>query len=184
MFFITCVVVGTLLYIGAMYARGYRYDKSEGKLSPRGLLVIKSSPDGAQVYIDGTLKTATNSNLSLVPGSYEVSVKKDGFRSWSKNLTIEKEIVTEADATLFRSVPALSPITFSGSLGPIQSDDLSKIVFIVPPSKENIDQDKEGLWIIETINLPIGFARDPRRITDGDLTSAKYSFPRRKANSS
>jgi hypothetical protein len=176
MFFLTCVVVGTLLYIGAMYARGYRYDKNQGKLSPRGLLVIKSNPDGAQVYIDDILKTATNSNLSLVPGKYDVSIRKDGFRTWEKTLTLEKEIVTEADATLFRSVPALSPITFSGASGPVQSDDLSKIIFTVPPTKENIDQDKEGLYIIETINLPIGFSRDPRRITDGDLTGATYEF--------
>lgn len=176
MFLLTCVVVGSLLYVGAMYARGYRFDKTQGKLSPRGLLVIKSNPDGAQVYIDGILKTATNSNLSLVPGSYEVTVKKDGFRSWSKNLVIEKEIVTEADATLFRSVPALSPITFSESTGPIQSDDLSKIIFSVPATKDNIDRDKEGLWIIETINLPIGFSRDPRRITDGDMTGTTYQF--------
>ena len=176
MFLLTCLIVGTLLYIGAMYARGYRFDKNAGKLSPRGLLVVKSNPDGAQVYLDGTLKTATNTNLSLAPGGYKLEIKKDGYRTWSKEITIEKEVVTEADAALFKVAPALSPITFFGAGFPVESDDFSKIAFSVPATTENLALDKEGLWIIETINLPIGFSRDPRRIADGDLVKATWSF--------
>lgn len=175
-FLLTCIVVGILLYVGILYARGYRFDEDTGQLSARGLLVTKSNPDGAQIYINGVLKTATNSTLPLVPGSYQVEIKKDGFRSWSKKLTIEKEVVTETEATLFRIAPALSPITFSGVMNPVLSDDLSKILFSVPATKENSDQEKDGLWVIETINLPIGFSKDPRRITDGDLSGTTYRF--------
>jgi hypothetical protein len=54
------------------------------------------------------------------------------------------------------------------------SEDFTKIAYVVPPASDNVE--RAGLWIIETINLPLGFNRDPHRITDGDLTTAKYEF--------
>ena len=59
--------------------QGYKIDLSTKSLHPTGLLVATSIPDGAQVFIDGKLKTATNTTLNLLPGEYEVEIKKDGF---------------------------------------------------------------------------------------------------------
>src|SRR4030042_6361491 len=120
-------VVGTLIFL---YAKGYRLDSDTKKFSPNGLLVIKSVPDGAQIFINGELKTATNATIPLIPNTYDVSVKKEGFLSWNKRLTIEKEIVTEASAHLFKSVPSLSAITFLGVENPIPSHDLTKISYV------------------------------------------------------
>ncbi len=172
-FLSTLLIVGVIGVVASYYARGYRFDQTL-KLNPSGLFVANSDPTGAQVFIDGELKTATNATINLSPGTYDVTIRKEGFLQWTKRLTVEKEIVTQVDAQLFPSVPSLSPITFSGAFSPVVSPDLGKIAYGVPLNPD--DGEKAGLWVIETINLPLGFNRDPRRITDGDLTGATWQW--------
>jgi hypothetical protein len=107
-FLATLFIVGIVGIFVSYYARGYRLNipllTSKGiiKFQPNGILVIKSEPDGASVYIDRELKTATNATISLSPGTYDVEVRKDGYFSWYKRLTIEKEVVTQASVSLLR----------------------------------------------------------------------------------
>lgn len=166
MIFLTILVVGILGLFASYYARGYRFNIKTFEFTPNGILVIKSEPDGASVYINGELKTATNATISLPPGSYDIEVKKDGFMTWSKRIQIEKEIVTQATVSMFKNAPSLSPVTFSGASNPVSSKDGTKIAY----------SDKEGLYTTETYNLPIGFSNSPTKITDGDMTNAQYSF--------
>ena len=174
-FIITLIIVGGLGVFATYYARGYKFDLKTLKFQPNGILVLKSEPDGASVYINGELKTATNANLSIAPGTYDVEVKKDGYFSWYKRLTIEKEIVTQAAVSLFKNAPSLSPTTLSGAVNVVMSEDGSKIVFSVLPSK-SITNDKTGLWTLDTFSLPLGFGSGPKRIADGDMTNATYAF--------
>lgn len=167
----TFFVVGTVATLISLYARGYRFNSKNMKLNPNGLFVIKSDPDGAQIYIDGDLKTATNATIPLPPGTYDISVKKEGYLTWNKRLTIDKEVVTEATANLFKSTPSLSAVTLNGVENPTPSRDFTKIAFVVPSSAST---DYQGLWVIETINLPLGFTRDPKKITDGNLDGSSF----------
>jgi len=169
------LIVGFLGYFLILYARGYHLNLKTWKFQPKGILVIKTEPTGAQIFINADLKGASDSNFSLSPGVYDVDIKKEGFLPWSKRLTITKEIVTEASLSLFKSTPAFSPITFSGANFPVSSADLSKIAFSVLPAA-GVEKDKIGLWVMDTSSLPLGFSRDPKRITDGDLTVATYQF--------
>lgn len=174
-FLITIIVVGSALYVASLYARGYRFDFQTLKFTPNGLLIIKSVPDGAQIFIDGEFKTATNATIPLPPETYDIRVEKEGYRSWTKRLTIEKEIVTEATAHLFKIAPSLSAVTFSGTLNTTPSRDFTKISYVVPIDGKEVDnQNTAGLWVIEMLNLPLGFSRDPKRITDGDLKNASW----------
>lgn len=178
-FLSTLFVVGLISLFVSYYARGYRLNFSSllnGSIQfePNGILAIKSEPDGASIIIDGDLKTATDANISLPPGTYDVEVKKDGYFTWSKSLTIDKEIVTSAGVSLFRNVPSLAPVTFSGAKNPMVSENGTKIAFIVPFTKENTT--KSGLWTLDVLSLPLGFSNDPRRIVDGDLDDATFVF--------
>lgn len=174
-FVITLIVVGFVGIFASYYARGYRLNFKTFKFQPNGILVLKSEPDGASVYINGELKAATNANLSIAPGIYDIEVKKDGYFSWYKRLTIEKEIVTQATISLFKNVPSLSPITLSGATNALMSEDGGKIIFSVLPGK-NVGTDKTGLWALDTFSLPLGFNAGPKRIADGDMTNATYTF--------
>ncbi len=166
-FTITLIVVGLLGLFATYYARGYRFNLKTLNFQPNGILVLKSEPDGASVYVNGELKTATNANTSLPPGTYDVEIKKEGFFSWYKRLVIEKEIVTQATVSLFKVAPTLTPITDSGVTNPIMSEDGSKIVY---------SAGKTGLWTLDTYSLPLGFTSGPKNIADGDMSDASYVF--------
>ncbi len=174
-FTITLIVVGTLGLFAAYYAKGYKFDIKTLNFQPNGILVLKSEPDGASIYINGELESATDANISIAPGIYDIEVKKDGYFSWYKRLTIEKEVVTQAEISLFRNVPSLSPVTYMGAVNPVMSKDGSKIVYSILPDKD-LDDDKIGLWTLDAYSLPLGFSTSPTRIADGDMTDASYVF--------
>lgn len=174
-FVVGIIIVTSFSVFLSYYARGYRFNPKTFKFQPNGILVIKSEPDGASVIINGELKTATNATISISPGTYDIEVKKDGYFSWYKRLTIDKEIVTQATVSLFKIVPSLSPATFSGAINPVMAPDGGKIAYIVPPG-DDVSEEKTGLWTIDTFSLPLGFSNDPKRITDGDLSTAGYTF--------
>jgi hypothetical protein len=171
---ITILFVATFGLVASFYARGYRFSFKSFRFEPRGILVIKSDPTGAQVVINGDLKGATDTNFSLTPGNYDLALKKEGFIAWSKRISIEKEVVTEINASLFRAVPSFSPMTFDGAIDPVASSDYTKIAYTIPATNSN--NTKTGLWFIETTNLPIGFAKEPKRVTDGSLIGASWQF--------
>jgi len=172
---LTVLIVGSIGIFASFYAKGYRFNITKFKFEPNGILVVKSDPTGSKIYINGDLETTSDANISLAPGTYDVSLKKEGFISWNKRLIVEKEIVTEISVSLFKSVPSLSPITLNGSINPVASSDYTKIVYFVPPL-ENQATDKTGLWVVENMNLPIGFSKDPRKITDGNLINSSWKF--------
>lgn len=163
---LTFLVVGTVTIVVSLYARGYRFDINSLRILPNGILVIKSDPDGASVFINGDLRAATNANIPLSSGTYDIEIKKEGFLPWRKRLVIEKEIVTNVTASLFRLAPSFSPLTFDGVENPVASSDFSKVAFV----------SKNGLWVMETVSLPIGFAKEPRQLTDGNLSGASWEF--------
>jgi len=142
--------------------QGYKPDFSTKSLRPTGLLVATSLPDGAQVFIDGKLKTATNATLSLSPDEYEVELKKDGFFPWKKTLQIKKELVTKTDAYLFSSFPDLRALTFTGAQNPLLSPDGTRVVYAV--SNPSVSLSKQGLWVLDLTDRPLGLSREARQI--------------------
>lgn len=164
--FSTFLVVGIIGYFVALIARGYQFDTGTFKFLENGILVVKSDPDGATILVDGNLKGATNTNLKLAPNKYHVEIKKNGYITWSKDLSIKKEEVTQITAHLFKVAPSFSSVTFDGAENPVVSSDFSKIAYT----------NSDGLWIMTVSSLPIGFPNEPKKITDGILKGANYSF--------
>lgn len=143
--FVTTLVVvlgGTILAI--FYARGYRVDLSNKSIGATGLLVATSVPDGAQVWVDGNLKSATNSTLALPPGQYTVELKKDGFSTWKKKLALKAEEVVKTDAVLFPVLPNLRPITFSGVVNPTLAPLGDRLVYATPLTSQSTASGKQS----------------------------------------
>ncbi len=80
-------------YIVLVYAQGYQYSFSQGKFIRSGALYLNVNTS-ANVLINGKLKTSTSllgnsaSVGGLLPGTYTVSVQKDGWSVWQKKFTI------------------------------------------------------------------------------------------------
>ena len=51
-------------------------------------LHISSTPDDAQVQIDGAAAGSTPLNVTVMAGKHEISIKKAGYSDWSKNLYV------------------------------------------------------------------------------------------------
>jgi hypothetical protein len=171
-FVIVCVILGTAFTIIA-YGRGYRIDLTNLAVNSTGLVVIQSEPNGAQIIIDGKLKTATPATLTLKPGSYTITVAKDGFQSWEKHIKVQGEVVNKIDALLLPTNPSLAALTASGIVSPALSPDGSKLAYIVPETITTASSSptlatKPGIWILDLVDKPLGFNRDAREITVSD----------------
>lgn len=174
LFLITTVFVLGIGYLFSLVARGYRLDPTNLKVKSIGLLVLTSEPNGAEILINGKLESATNATISLPPDTYDVEIRKDAYVSWKKRLTIKKEEVTKYDSVLFPVTPSLTGVTSTGVAKPILSPDGTKIAYAIP--KETTDTKRLGIWVLELTDLPIGFSREPRQITDMNPTEASWSW--------
>lgn len=174
-FFFAIAFIALVGFFISLFARGYRFDTKNFGIRPSGILVATSVPQGAQILINGELESATNTTLYLPPNSYDIEIKKESLLSWKKRVTIKKEEVTKVDALLFPAAPSLSALTSTGVTKPVLSPDGTKIAYGVPGDKSAKEQ-KTGIWVMELSDLPIGFSREPKQITDASPENAAWNF--------
>jgi len=148
------ITIATLVFIaviaiGASFmAKGYTFSTKQGKMVGTGIISATSSPEGASVYIDGHLATATNTTVSqLSPKSYSVKIVKEGFVPWEKTVEVKEGLVTEVKATLFPALPTIYPLTYNGVLNPIVSPDGQKLAFTVPLTTDSHNRQRGGVWV-------------------------------------
>lgn len=141
-FAIIFLVVGTGIAI--KFAKGYRPNLQNKVLQGTGLLSLTSYPKSARVIINDKLTTVTDDKLYLTPATYKVSIEKDGFHTWTKNLPLKAELVTSTDARLFPIITATSPLTFYQVKNASLNPDGTKIAYTL----ENAPQStSNGLYI-------------------------------------
>ncbi len=117
--FVICVFFFLLAAPGlVLYSQGYRFDFEHKKLTRTGAFYCKVLPKGAEVYLGDKLKDTTsfftNALLveNLLPGSYRIEIKKDGYHSWQKTVQISEREVTEAKhVILFPQEPNFQLLT-------------------------------------------------------------------------
>jgi hypothetical protein len=158
---VTAIFLATTTTLIIFWARGYRPDFQEKTLKGTGLLVINSSPTGAQVYLNERLTTATNNTLNLIPGDYQVKIVKDGYLPWEKTLKLQKELVTQANALLLPVAPSLEALTFTGVVKAIPSPDGQKIAFTTASASAEA---KNGLYILRLSGGPFSFRPETQQI--------------------
>ena len=163
------LIIGT--YIAIKWAEGYRYNLSQRMVEGTGLLVANSMPQGASVYLDDLLTTATDDTLHLQPGDYQIRLEKDGYTPWQKKLKIEKELVTQTNARLFPSVPSLSAITVNSATDPHASPDGQKIAYKIATTSASL---KQGIWVTNLSNNPLRFGSSSIQIAK-DSAQLKFS---------
>ncbi|HCM82017.1 MAG: Protein kinase [Candidatus Gottesmanbacteria bacterium GW2011_GWB1_44_11c] len=161
------VIIGASLTVIA-YGRGYRLDFTNKSFGTTGLVAATSDPTGAQLFIDGKPKSATNTNLNIAPGWYTVTVVKNGYQPWEKRIRVQGEVLTRVDAMLFSSNPSLFALTTSGVTNPVLSPDGTKLAYVVPevPEATNGAQmvSRAGVWVLDLLDKPLGLNRDARQI--------------------
>lgn len=146
------LVVGTIAVV--LYGKGYNFSFGNGKIGllGTGLLAAASSPDGAGIYINDHLTSATNNTISLSPGEYQIKIAKSGYSSWQKKIKIEKEVVSTAFALLLPTAPKLENITDTGISNPVVDPSRTKIAYTVSSSDA---PRKNGIYILDMSLRPI-----------------------------
>ncbi|MDO8497830.1 MAG: PEGA domain-containing protein [bacterium] len=151
-FIFVFVFVGVLVGI-ILYARGYRPDFQTGSLSSTGIIAVSSSPKAAKVYVNGVLKGATDINLTLPPGTYQVEVKKEGYTNWSRQINLRGELVISTEALLYPINPSLSPLTNLGIVKAIPVDQTDKYLLF----SESDNTETDGIYLFEATQRPLSF---------------------------
>lgn len=147
------VIFVLALYGVILYARGYRLDLNKKEVTSTGILAVSSSPNAAKIYVNGDLKGASNTNITLPNGKYKVEIKKEGYTSWSKEITLKGELVISLDALLYPINPSLSPLTNLGIIKALQVDQEDK--FLLFSQKD--DPETDGIYLFESTRKPLSF---------------------------
>jgi len=135
------------------YSQGYRFDFATKRIVQTGGIYVKAMPRNVNVYINGKFKKTTsiftNSCLmeNLIPKTYNVEVKKQGYHTWQKNLTVWETQVTEAKNILL--IPENPNFTILTSDEQEIIDITSQIDCSTTSSdkKKVIEADDHEIWI-------------------------------------
>lgn len=171
---LTLVILGGISTILYLYTSGYRLNKNEESgvidINKTGMISVKSIPDGASVYLDGKLKTATDDTIpGLTPGIHNIRIVKKGFLEWSKDIEVYEQLVTDITAVLVSQSTRLDPLTNTGAKHPSISPTLSKLAYF------SFDSEKPGIWVIPLTGAGLGLFRTNPTIAIEDTRYTTYS---------
>lgn len=154
----TAIVLLTATAVAIFWARGFKLNPQTG-ISRTGLIVAKSTPEGAKIFLDDKLISATNTTISfLEPKTYKIKITKDGFTTWEKDIEVKADLISEIKALLFPLAPELKPLTLSGASNPELSPDGQKIAY------SSSGTDKGGIWVNTMTERPLNLNKGPRNI--------------------
>jgi hypothetical protein len=63
-------------------------------------VVLKSTPDGAEITVDEKFMGSTPSTLRLAVGDHKIKLGKSGFKTWERTMTVSAGATATVDATL------------------------------------------------------------------------------------
>ena len=63
-------------------------------------VAIRSTPDGAEIYLDGQMIGSTPSSLELPAGTHELSVRLPGYQDWTRSMRVLSGSEINLDAKL------------------------------------------------------------------------------------
>lgn len=170
---LTFVILGGITTALYLYTSGYRLNRNEEgtiDMEKTGMVGVKSIPDGASVYLDDKLVTATDDTISGVkPGTHTIRVVKKGFLEWNKEIEIFEQLVTDITAVLVSQSTRLEPLTNTGAKYPTISPSLTKIAYF------SLDTEKPGIWVLPLTGVNLGLFKTNPTIAVEDTRYTTYS---------
>ncbi len=172
LFSVTVAVVLLIIAVVVIFwARGFKPNLTTRGIDRTGQIVANSTPEGASVYLNDRLMSATDTTIGFLdPGIYKVKIQKEGYFSWEKEVFVRADLVSQINALLFPQAPEIKPLTSSGAFNPTLSPDNSKIVFGVPG-------ELGGALMLPLVDSPFAFRQNPRVLA---ANSAKFDFSKAK----
>jgi hypothetical protein len=130
--------LGTVVLVYSAY--GYGVDTKTGDVVQNGLLFIDSKPGGANIYLNKkSINQTSSARLVLPAGDYDLLLKKAGYRSWERKLTLdEHSIARYVYPFLFPVKPVTASLKTYTSAPPLftESPDHRWVLVQTPPTAE------------------------------------------------
>lgn len=162
--------ITTLIFL---YTSGYRLQRDEEQvvdLTKTGMISAKSIPEGASVYLNDKLITATDDTIpGIEPGMHDLKIVKKGYEEWTKEIEVFEELVTDITAVLVSQSPQFEPLTNSGARNPSVSPSLKNLAYF---SK---DEASPGVWVIPIDQGGLNLFRATPSVVLEDTRVNKYS---------
>jgi hypothetical protein len=93
-YFLVAIVIGLATVIIVYGANGWGINTKTGQIVQNGLFFADSKPGGAEIYLNGKdQNTTTSARLILPAGNYALTLKKAGYRDWSRSFTLAEESI-------------------------------------------------------------------------------------------
>jgi hypothetical protein len=187
-YLITKLVTGFILVfittLTVLYSEGWRLnynnpfanneptDENDNEtISKTGMIAVRSIPDGAKVFLTDKLITATDDTITtLIPGKYILTVSKEGYETWQKEVTVYSDLVTDITAVLVLQSPKLEPLTSLDVKTFALSNNQNNIIF----TSQNTTQ--PGLWMLPLNRTGLNLFRNESLILYQDTNLYKPSL--------
>lgn len=102
--FIIFWIIGTILFatsalILMVEVSGYKFNRQTKTFTQTGLIIIKSNPKNAQIYLNNKLLSSTTPLRidKLLPSQYLIDVKYAGYKDWRRIVTVDPGMAVELD---------------------------------------------------------------------------------------
>jgi hypothetical protein len=93
-YLLLAIVIGLATYIINAGANGYGFNVKTGQVVQNALLFADSQPGGAEIWLNGQDKnTQTPARLVLPTAHYTLTLKKNGYRDWTRQFTLSEQSV-------------------------------------------------------------------------------------------
>jgi hypothetical protein len=91
--FVGYALIATALFLASVLllfaAFGYGIKGTSGEVIQNGLLFVDAHPQQATMYINGQERGQTDGRFVLEAGNYNLELKRDGYRPWKRDFTLE-----------------------------------------------------------------------------------------------
>lgn len=95
LFSLISILASIFVYVGAIavyfYANGWRLGNSNQLFIKTGVLTVESSPSLANLYVNGESEGRTPKSVNLPIGNHSVSVSRNGYTEWKKDIEIKEQ---------------------------------------------------------------------------------------------
>lgn len=101
-----------------LYTAGYRFDFRTQSLVKTGALSVTTVPRGAELLLSGDEQLTKTPSLlkNVIPGTYELTLSKEGYHSWQRQIQVNSRETTFVDeVVLFLDSESVGQIVEDGA---------------------------------------------------------------------
>jgi hypothetical protein len=97
-----------------------------------GQITVRSSPSGANIYLDNAYRGLTPLTLVEIPqGSHTITLKLNGYQDWQSSVNVAARSSTDVSGTLAANVPQPTPTTEVTQPAPLQTRSPIAVINII-----------------------------------------------------